>query len=85
MLIATSDSKGSGVSLCMSDTPRTDAHAGFVLDSTPVHCQSFDPTPDGTYVPVDFARELERECARLQKELNEARYTIEQLNDVLHA
>ena len=53
----------------MSDTPRTDANAGFVLDSTPVHCQSFEPTSDGSYVRVEFVRELERENARLRSEL----------------
>ena len=56
----------------MSDTPRTDSQAGWVLDSTPVHAQGFELDVNGSYVPANFARELERENARLRHSLVES-------------
>ena len=60
----------------MKDTPRTDCNAGYVLDSTEFHCQSFEHESDGSYVNADFARELERE-------LNAANQRIKQLENKL--
>jgi hypothetical protein len=53
----------------MNHTPRTDSQAGWVLDSTAVHPQGFELSPDGAYVSADFARELERENTRLREQL----------------
>ena len=54
----------------MNATPRTDAQAGWVLDSTPVHAQGFEQDPDGSYVPADFARKLERELMEVTQRAN---------------
>jgi hypothetical protein len=47
----------------MSDTPRTDAEAGFLDEG-----EYWRPHETGFYVDADFARELERENAALRKE-----------------
>ena len=48
----------------MSDTPRTDKQAGYPDGSG---CWKY--TELGLYVDADFARQLERENARLRSEL----------------
>ena len=51
----------------MSDTPRTDEQAGYPDGSG---CWKY--TELGLYVDADFARQLERENARLRSELEAA-------------
>ncbi len=52
----------------MSDTPRTDAESGYSDGFG-----RWKYSPDGYEVSADFARNLERECAVLRKQLAEAR------------
>jgi hypothetical protein len=49
-------------------TPLTDAASGFVLDANDHYTQAFEAHPDGTYVPADFARELECQLAESRRE-----------------
>jgi hypothetical protein len=56
----------------MSDTPRTDAEAGYMDGSG---CWKW--RDDGSEVPADFARDLERELAAVKRERYEARRTAE--------
>jgi hypothetical protein len=49
-----------------NDTPRTNANAVWPASND----DSDRESPDGSHVPVDFARELERENARLREALN---------------
>ena len=51
----------------MSDTPRTDAEAGYADGSG-----CWKRRDDGSEVPADFARNLERELAAARAELAEA-------------
>jgi hypothetical protein len=44
----------------MSDTPRTDAATGIILNADCVHPQEFARDRDGCYVHAKFARDLER-------------------------
>lgn len=55
----------------MSDTPRTDAKAQFF---------GFNPDEGEEFVQADFARELERENAALQKLIINAGYIITNFN-----
>lgn len=68
----------------MNDTPQTDAQAGWVLDSTPVHAQGFEKDPDGSYVAADFARQLERENARMASALREIMAYTDPCEDRAH-
>jgi hypothetical protein len=52
------------MSTTTSDTPRTDAEAGNILDASPEWSQTFDSDKDGDYVRSDFARRLERELVQ---------------------
>ena len=51
----------------MSDTPKTDAEAGYYDASG-----CWKPRVDGECVPADFARQLERELAQSMAEQTEA-------------
>jgi hypothetical protein len=63
----------------MNDTPRTNEHAGNVLDSTPFHSQDFDHDKDGDYVHADFARTMERENNALRAKVESASAIITEL------
>lgn len=52
----------------MSQTPRTDAEAGYWNEKG---LWIFDSENEGSYVPAFFARELELETIALKAELNE--------------
>jgi len=54
-----------------STTPITDANAGWVQDSAPYQSQSFEKDPDGSYVRVDVARQLENSYNELREDLKE--------------
>ena len=62
----------------MSDTPRTDKQAGYPDGSG---CWKY--TELGLYVDADFARQLERENARLQEALEMAEKELVHLFTVL--
>lgn len=53
----------------LTPTPRTDAAAGFVQDANEEYPQCFLQCPDGTYVPVEVARQMERELATVTRRL----------------
>lgn len=62
----------------MNDTPRTDAeHKYFFSSITGLR----DPSRD--YVPINFARELERELAAAIKERDKARTEYRKLDDYI--
>ena len=58
----------------MSDTPRTDAAAGYMDGSG---CWKY--RDDGGEVPADFARELERELATKTAEVERLREALQEL------
>lgn len=62
------------------DTPRTNAHAVWPASND----DSDRESPDGSHVPADFARELERENARL-REAARALYNYECVPGAKHA
>ena len=55
----------------MSDTPRTDAEEKYTFSR-----ESLDVDEDGSFISTYFARKLERENAKLCRELAEARALI---------
>lgn len=54
-------------------TPRTDAEAGDVLDANEEYSQDFKKSIDGSYVPSDFSRTLERELIAARAEIEKWR------------
>jgi len=55
-----------------NDTPRTNANAVWPASND----DSDRESPDGSHVPVDFARELERENTRLREALTNCARTL---------
>ena len=53
----------------MSDTPRADSNAENISVDRDSGLLIWN-TPNGTHVPVEFARELERENAQLRAEIS---------------
>lgn len=60
-----------------SETPRTDAESGYILDANEEYSQEFKKSRDGEYVPADFARQLERELADAKREIDELRRKVQ--------
>ena len=61
----------------MSDTPRTDANAGwFVSGYGIIRSDGLFTDHDGPFVHANFARELERENAALRDALQSIRYRM---------
>jgi len=52
-----------------TNTPRTDAADGTVIDGCHEHPQEFSLDPKGKYVTAEFARKLELENAELLEAL----------------
>ncbi len=66
----------------MSGTPRTDAHAGYVMSTTgPNKTDTLVGDINGHFVHADFARELERENARLREVLAECCDALRPMQD----
>jgi hypothetical protein len=68
----------------MSDTPRTDAEAFFVLDANEMFPREHNHEPDGTYVSSGFARSLERQLAEAQAEIEADDRNAQGFLDLIH-
>lgn len=64
------------------DTPFTNSHCGWVLDSTSIHPQDFEYDIDGSYVSVDITRELERQLNLAQEEIRNLKSQLNEKNEL---
>jgi len=74
----------------MSDTPRTDVSAFNIIDETDEDPRQHVYYSDGEYVGSNFARQLEREVAELERQIKEldgisVYFKGETLLDKMHA